>query len=150
MKNFDEIIANIQKELLDLKEINNSLREKNVSLRKQIGISARNDDLLLENVFSNFVLRNDANGLKTATYHSLGRAGYCNIGDFRNKSIIDLVKDRRISPSRCVILIVLLEHYNIHIKLPDLESIAGSCELKNIKQIYEKLPEYRERIVFLN
>lgn len=148
MKNFDEIIANIQKELLELKEINNSLREENASLRKQIGISARNDDLSLENVFNNFSLKNDASGLKTATRSSLCRAGCRNLGDFRNESIIYLVKDLHISPSRCAILIVLLEHYNIPIKLPNLESIVGCCESRKIKMIYEKLPEYRERIKF--
>lgn len=150
MEKFDKIMANIQKELLELAEINQSLREENASLREQLGmsISNDNDDLSLEEVFNEFSLKDDRNGKKKSTFSCCKRSGYCNIGDFRGKSIYDLIKIRGSGVITCAILIILLEHYNIHIEHPDLESICGSEWYKTTKKIYEELPKVRERIAF--
>jgi DNA-directed RNA polymerase alpha subunit len=153
MKNFDEIIANIQKELLELKEINLSLREENASLREQLGMPASNDndELSLEEAFSNFLFRDytDTRGKKIGAYSCLIRAGFRNIGDLRNKSIHDLLRIRGAGASTCAIWIILLEQYGIHIDLPDLESITSIVEYQAIKEIYEELPKLRESMVFL-
>ena len=150
MKDFDEIIANIQKELLELKEINHSLREENVSLKKQLGMSTSNDTdhLLIVDVFNDFCLIDDHNGTKTALKHGLTRSGYNVIGDFRNKTITDLIKIRSTGSSRCAVLIILLEHYGINIELPDLEIFSETDEYKTIRKLYEELPKYRDKVVF--
>lgn len=150
MKKFDKIIVNIQKELLELKEINQSLREENASLRGQLGLSVinDNDDLSLEKVFNEISLTDDFNGKKTNTFSCCLRSGFHKIGDFRDKSIYDLIKIHGVGANACAILIILLEHYDIHIEIPDLESINDYNTGKTIKKIYEELPNFRERIVF--
>ncbi len=150
MKKFDKIIVNIQKELLELKEINQSLREENASLRGQLGLSVTNDndDLSLEKVFNEISLTDDSNGKKTNTFSCCFRSGFHKIGDFRDKSIYDLIKIHGVGANACAILIILLEHYDIHIEIPDLESINDYNTGKTIKKIYEELPNFRERIVF--
>lgn len=150
MNDFDKIIANIQKELLELKEINHSLREENVSLKKQLGMSTSNDTdhLLILDVFNDFCLIDDHNGTKTALKNGLVRSGYKVIGDFRNKTITDLIKIRSTGSSRCAVLIILLEHYGINIELPDLEIFSETDEYKTIQKLYEELPKYRDKVVF--
>jgi DNA-directed RNA polymerase alpha subunit len=150
MNNFDKILTNIQKELHELQKINRSLLKENAYLREQLTISAsnNNDDLSLEDAFKQFSLRDDTRGKKISAFNCLKRAGYKNIGDLKNKSIYDLIKTRHAGASTCAIWIILLEHCDIHVELPDMDSITSSREYKTIKKIYEELPKFRERIVF--
>ena len=150
MERFNKIIENIQKEVLELKEINNTLQKENAYLKKQLGISVfnSNDILSLEEVFKKFYLEDDFNGQKHRVYSCCIRSGYKNIGDFRDKSIYDLIKLRSAGVGVCSILIVLLEHYDVHIDLPDLKSIRNFDKCSTIEKIYKELPKIRERIIF--
>lgn len=170
MEKFDKIIASIQKKLDELEKINQALREENASLKKQLGIlpadvsddpllravlsieaedsaseDKEDDELSMENVFNEFHLEDDYHGRKTATYNCYRRY-YENIHDFDGQSIYDLLKPRYAGPITCAIMIIVLEHYGIHIELPEM--VKRGKSMSTIKQVYENLPQFRGKIVF--
>ena len=153
MKNYNEIMAKVEKTELSVKELRElveALIEENTMLREQLGMSTSNDTdhLLIVDVFNDFSLKDDHNGTKTALRNGLARSGYKVIGDFRNKTITDLIKIRSTGASRCAVLIILLEHYGINIELPDLEIFSETDDYKTIQKLYEELPKYRDKVVF--
>lgn len=60
-KNVSEIIAHIQEELAELTKINAQLESENENLRKRLGIPKlkTDTDLVLEDMFDNFEVKND-------------------------------------------------------------------------------------------
>ncbi len=148
MDKFDLIIENIQKELLVLKEINQSLRDENASLREQQGMSVNNNDIYnisLSEASDNFSIVDDYFGRKTRMISCFSRAGYKNLGDFKDKSIHDLIKVKNAGIISCAVLIVLLEHYDIHI---DMSSDWDDEYQNMIKKISEEILRVREKMVF--
>lgn len=166
MKNFDEIIANIQKELLELKEINLSLREENTSLRKQLGMLASNDndELSLEDAFDHFEVKNDTGNMKKRAYNTLMRAGYGSYGrkdimQFEGMSAYELLAIRNMGNNLLAIIIVMLEHFGVSIEIPDTDCDTNMSYYRRLREIRNHnvtamirlkklIDEYRDRITF--
>ncbi len=149
MKNFYEILTNIQRELNELREINLSLRMENNYLRQQLGMPANSDNgLSIDDAFKYVYLKDDSVGMRLRAINGLKRAGYMNISDFNGISIYDLIKIRNTGPSSCAIWILVFQHYGIHIELPDLDKVASPKDSRVLQKVYEQLPEFKERIEF--
>lgn len=149
MKNFDEIIANIQKELLELKEINLSLQEENASLREQLGMPASNDndELSLNEAFGAFYLPDsypDGVRKKTRAYNVFARAGYKTIGQFKGINLNDLVSTRNCGVCSGAIMVVLLEHFGVRVTQLNPEQ---GCTA-NSKKVLKEIPKVKDSIVF--
>ncbi|MBP3502024.1 MAG: hypothetical protein J6K42_00875 [Clostridia bacterium] len=146
MKEFDEIIASITKELFSLKKINEELIEENNWLREQLGIPIRsNNELLIKDVFDKYYVEGDSNNkVKARIFNVMSREFEC-VGDLEGKSIYDLLKLRNLGSVSCAIIVIVLEHYGVHIKIPDLTEQSRTFQLLQIK---EALQEYRKQVIF--
>lgn len=145
MERFKQIIANIEAELGELREINNSLTEENDWLRQQLGLPSHNNERSLEDFFNKFYIKDDSGRLKTRAYNSV-RSNFKVLSDFEGKTIFDLLKLRNIGISSCAIIIIALQHYGVYIKIPDWEAEDESN--KKILQLKEALKEYETRVIF--
>ena len=152
MEKFNSIIANIEKELLELKKINEALREENSFLREQLAMPNKidnNEEISLEEVFNSFYLKDDSKGLREKTFHSLLQTGkFKVVSDFIGKSIYDLIEIRNARYATWAITIIVIEHYGVRIEVPDLETISESKERNVIQKVIDAVIKYRERIEF--
>ena len=152
MEKFNSIIANIEKELLELRKINETLRKENSFLRGKLAMSNKiedNDEISLAEVFDSFYLQDDSRGLREKTLHSLLQTGEFKIvGDFKGKSIYDFMKTSNARYAMWAVTIVAIEHYGVHIEVPDLESISEAKERKVIQKVNDAVTKYRQRIEF--
>lgn len=151
MKDFNAIIENIEKELLELKKINQFLMEENTTLRMQLAmpIQKDNDELSIEEMLEQFYVKDDSHGIQARLKLLLKRGGFKVVGDFRGKNIYELLKIRGTGPVMHAIIIIVLEHYGIDIEIPNLEK-ETTRKPREIQQIIEEVTKYKERIVFIN
>ncbi len=159
MQNFAEILDNIKSELEELERINKELmqtdqiaelesliqqlREENAELRKRLEMPIRNNnDLLSATVaFSSFCLRDGLDSMRTRAYNALYRSGITHLGNLRGKHIEDLMRIRNAGSSVVAVLYLLLEHYDIKIKVPEEPR-------KEVKEVLKKAEIYRQSITF--
>lgn len=149
MKRFDEIIANIQKELEELKTINQLLEEENASLRERLGITGKFvsqfEDLELHESFEALILSDtyDAYGRqKTRAYNGFIRGGFQTLSQFKNTRVSELANIHKTGTTSCAIMLVILEHFGIQVIWPEKH------ENKKIQQIREEMQIIRENSVF--
>lgn len=152
MEKFSSIVANIERELHELKKINEALREENFFLREQLAMTNKiddNDKISLGEVFNSFYLKDDSRGLREKTFHSVLQTGeFKVVGDFRGKSIYDLIQIRNARYAMWAITLIVIEHYGVHIEVPNLETILEPKERKLIQKVNDAVTKYRERIEF--
>lgn len=154
MRNFNEIIKNIETELHELKTHNELLMEENALLRKQLELpTRRNSDYpTIEEAFELFYIKEDTQGLKLRAYNVLTRFGNSRfIGEYNGKTIYDIFKLRNSGVTTCAIIVIILEHFGVIIEFPNCDKPSSSKKTekeKDILKIKEKIKEYRNKIVF--
>lgn len=149
MERFDEIVANIQKELRELQTINQLLEEENASLREKLGMTGKPvsnyDDLPLLEAFEALVLSDtyDAYGRqKTRAYNSFARGGFRTIGQFKDTFITELADVRNAGITSCAIMLVILEHFGVEVVWPEKRDNI------KLRAIRDEIPKVRENSVF--
>ena len=144
MNDFDSIISNIERELKELKEINEVLMKENEFFRNKFGLLElkKTEDLTLEEVFTHLYINNDTCGLKTKAYVRLNGMGVQRVSDFKRFDFESLINHKQVGALICTAIIIIFEHYGVKIELKSF------CYEKIIKQIESLLPIYRNKIEF--
>lgn len=134
---------------------NDALKKENLLLRAKIqileakletaGLSENKDeDLSLTKVFEALSFKGRISyGMNTRTFNCFHRAAYATIGEFKGKTINDLLKVRNAGVNSCALMVVVLEHYGISVAFPDIRGQAA-------RKVLERIPLLREDCVFLD
>lgn len=132
---------------------NDALKKENQLLRikiqileaklEAVGLSENKyEDLSLTKAFEAFSFKGRIPyGMKTRTFNCFHRAGYATIGEFRGKSINDLLNVRNAGVDSCALFVVVLEHYGISVAFPDING--------QVRKVLGRIPLFREDCVFL-
>jgi len=107
-------------------------------------------ELSLAEMFSHFDVLNDSSNIKLKTYNTFRRTGvYKFIEDFRGKSFFNLLKSiKKDDCVMCAIMVIVAEHYGVHIEIPDLSQASSDSERRKIEKINFILAEYKKKIEF--
>lgn len=89
----------------------------------------------------------------TRTYNAFCRAGFKQIKKLEGKNIYDLVNVRNAGVVSIAIIIIILNHYNVLINLPNREEIEQKVDLDSkmrtkIYKVYDELPKVEKLLRF--
>lgn len=109
---------------------------------EDLSLTKAYEDLSLTKAFEAFSFKGRIPyGMKTRTFNCFHRAGYATIGEFRGKSINDLLNVRNAGVDSCALFVVVLEHYGISVAFPDING--------QVRKVLGRIPLFREDCVFL-
>lgn len=89
----------------------------------------------------------------TRTYNAFCRAVFKQIKNLEGKNIYDLVNVRNAGVVSIAIIIIILNHYNVLINLPNREEIEQKVDLDSkmrikIYKVYDELPKVEKLLRF--
>jgi hypothetical protein len=150
MQRFEVIVNNIQRELEELRDINKSLVKENDSLRMKIRVLEGVDEV--ENVYEgedNTYLTDILDrenypkrfcGVRRAVTFLAMNYRMTKLGDFRGKSILDLIEIPGMGVLRCKEMIKFLDNHGVSIEMPPIYSIESKVtesDYETIREIYK-------------
>ena len=121
---FNEIIANIEKELAELKRINETLIKENTLLKTRMNISnisteSNSSSLLsIEHVFYNVIYVGRKGQARNYAYRALMEYGCVLLKDINEKNLAEMYKSKKIGIASLAFIVAILKHYSIDIEIP--------------------------------
>ena len=118
---FNEIIANIEKELAELKRINETLIKENTLLKTRMNISTEFNPsslLTIEHVFWNVIYPGRKGQARNYAYRALMEYGCELLKDINEKNLVEMYKAKKIGSASLAFIVAVLKHYSIDIEIP--------------------------------
>lgn len=144
MEKFNRIIASIKNELQELEQINESLTEENLDLRKRLKMygNKKCKDLSLEEAFEHFYLKS-LTAQKIKAFNCLKYMGVNYVSDFYKIDTNKVLNRCRKNYISAAIIIVLMEYYGISFEYEELKNE------KLIGLLKEKIAKIQAEIEFI-
>ena len=111
---FNEIIANIERELAELKRINETLIKENTLLKNGMSISS----LSIEYVFYRAIDSGKKGQARNYAYRALINYGCVFLTDINEKNLVEMYKAKKIRIASLGFIVAVLKHYSINIEIP--------------------------------
>lgn len=118
---FNEIIANIEKELAELKRINDTLTKENTLLKNRMNISTESNSsslLSIEHVFYDVIYVGRKGQARNYAYRALMEYGCILLKDINEKNLAEMYKAKKIGIVSLAFIVAILKHYSIDIEIP--------------------------------
>lgn len=118
---FNEIIANIEKELAELKRINETLIKENTLLKNRMNISTESNSsslLSIEHVFWNVIYPGKKGQARNYAYRALKEYGCVLLKDIHTENLVEMYKAKKIGVASLAFIVAVLKHYSIDIEIP--------------------------------
>ena len=139
---FNEIIANIEKDLSELKRINETLIKENTLLKNRMNISTESPSSLLsiEHVFYKDIPYVGYKGqARNYAYRALTEYGCVFLKDINEKNLAELYKTKKIGIASLAFIVAVLKHYSIDIEIPTFALNINKLEFERHIRITENI-----------
>ena len=140
---FNEIIANIERELAELNRINETLREENTLLKNGMNISTEgsHSSLSIEHAFYDAMHAGRKGQARNNAYRVLMEYNCVFLADINEKILAKMYREAdRFGIPSLAFIVVVLKHYSINIEIP-FNALSINREL------FERKIEFTERCV---
>lgn len=137
---FDEIMANMEREMEELKQINRLLREENERLKELNGIDKC---LSVDKAFEGFHISNIHS--KSLALNAIKNHGYTNIYALKNLTVQELFKWPGVGPAIIAIIYIVMEHYGMIMEIPSKALFASPMFLN---QLTKRIEDNRKTVTF--
>lgn len=117
---FNEIIANVERELAELKRINEELRKENILLKNGMNSSIEENkvSLSIEHVFYDVIYVGKKGMSRNLAYKALTEYGCVWMDDINEEKLTKIYKDGAMGVRSLAFVVTVLRHYSMNVKIP--------------------------------